>query len=169
METLQPTRIAGAAAPAVGRATLVLVELEFSEPVESTGALVVITDPADRQVDTGRPDVVDGSLTQATTGAGPAGRYALAYRVVSADGHPISGELGFTVETASETRSHDGPVGDLPGNRPSSDADPASSTAADSSAGSFVSRHGAILGLVAIGLVAAAVVLGVGVRGRHQG
>lgn len=152
------------------------VELTFSEAVGSVGAYVAVTDPAGDEVGVGEPDVVDGTVTLKTTGAGPAGDYTLAYRVVSADGHPVSGDVGFTVETASD--ADPGPDADAgtdpgpgtePGSARGSDAEPASAAADDAAAQEgFVSRHATHIGLAALGLVAAAVLLGVGVRGRHS-
>jgi hypothetical protein len=33
---------------------------------------------------------------------GPAGVYTIAYRIISADGHPVSGTLTFTLTTAGD-------------------------------------------------------------------
>jgi methionine-rich copper-binding protein CopC len=43
---------------------------------------------------------VDGAIASVAAGLGPAGEYTVAYRVVSADGHPITGEHTFTWEPA---------------------------------------------------------------------
>ncbi len=126
-----------------------MVELTFSEPVGSRGLFVVVTDPAGAQVAVGKPDVSDDTVRQATNGRGPAGDYTLVYRVVSADGHPVSGELRFVVEEGS-----------APGSAP----EPQSSAEPDEG---FVSRYAGQLGLAGAGLAAVGVLVGVGVRGRR--
>ncbi len=135
------------------------VELAFSEAVRAQGAFVVVADLAGTQVEVGDPEVVDGIVTQSTTGDGPAGDYTIAYRVVSADGHPVTGEVGFEVETAGEPARRTAPQ--------------AAAQPADAAAGGpesdegFVSRHAGFLGLAAAALVAAAILVGVGVRGHR--
>lgn len=60
---------------------------------------VQVTDAAGTALTDG-PAVVDGvTVTQALTGSA-SGPIAVLWRVVSSDGHPISGELAFTVEAA---------------------------------------------------------------------
>lgn len=137
------------------------VQLTFSGAVSSTGAFVVVTDPSGAQVAVGKPEVVDGTVTQQTTGGGPAGEYVVAYRVVSADGHPISGELGFTVDAPAAPRQPADPPTPTP-----AQASGAAGAGASSDAG-FVARYATHLGLGALGLVAAVALLGVGVRGRR--
>jgi len=86
--------------PAQGAAVDALpgtVELTFTEVVGSP-ASVAITGPGDVSVADGDPEVVDRVLTQPVAADGaPAGEYAMSYRVTSADGHPISGTVTFTV------------------------------------------------------------------------
>lgn len=52
---------------------------------------------------------VDGDTISLDAELGDAGRYTLAYQVVSSDGHPVSGEVDFTFEPA------DGAGGDVAG------------------------------------------------------
>ncbi|MCL8024981.1 copper resistance CopC family protein [Nocardioides bruguierae] len=82
------------------------VTFEFSEEM-SDPAYVVVTAPDGSEVADGDPVVSDNLVTQALLD-GPAGAYTMAYRVVSADGHPVSGQISFTVaagETASPSAS----------------------------------------------------------------
>lgn len=78
------------------------VLLRFSEPIEtSLGAIQVIA-PDGRRVDTG--DLLRPSPQQAGVGlAGdlPKGSYTVAYRIVSADTHPVSGAIVFSVGAPS--------------------------------------------------------------------
>ena len=62
--------------------------------------LVEVTDAAGTALNDG-PAVVDGvTVSQALTGAA-SGPVTVLWRVVSSDGHPISGEFAFTVEGAA--------------------------------------------------------------------
>ena len=79
------------------------VVLTFTEAVEQVGDAVVVTAPSGARVGSGAP-VVDGSLvTQQLVALTEAGRYTVAFRVVSDDGHPVTGSLAFTLATASST------------------------------------------------------------------
>jgi methionine-rich copper-binding protein CopC len=77
------------------------VVLTFDEAVEQVGDAVVVTAPSGARVGSGAP-VVDGSLvTQQLVALTEPGRYTVAYRVVSDDGHPVTGSLGFTLAATS--------------------------------------------------------------------
>lgn len=147
----------------------VTVELTFSESVGSRGVFVVVTDPVGDQVEAGQPEVTDDTVRQATKGRGPAGDYTLAYRVVSSDGHPVSGELSFTVEEGTAPETSGEPQGSAEPSAEPRTPEQATGTASGGSQSDegFVSRHVGQLGLAAAGLAAVAVLVGVGVRGRH--
>lgn len=148
----------------------VSVELIFSEPVGSRGVFVVVTDPVGARVEVGEPEVTDDTVRQATKGRGPAGDYTLVYRVVSSDGHPVSGELSFTVEKGTAPETAGEPQGSAEPSAEPRTPDQATRTASVGSQSDegFVSRHAGQLGLGAAGLAAVAVLVGVVVRGRHQ-
>jgi copper transport protein len=80
-----------------------LVSFRFSEPVEgSFGAVRVFTESG-RRVDRGpllRPGGSSSAGVALRTGL-PDGSYVATYRVISADGHPVSGGFGFTVGHAA--------------------------------------------------------------------
>jgi methionine-rich copper-binding protein CopC len=72
------------------------IELEFSARVRMP--FVILRNAQDRQVPIGEP-AVEGKFVRAEVPAPlPAGTYVIAWRVVSSDGHPIEGEIPFTVE-----------------------------------------------------------------------
>lgn len=71
------------------------VTLTFDEAVHSNFAKVVVTSPDGTRVNTGKPHVVNGTVTQRVKGLPAAGRYTVAWRVVSADGHPVEGKFRF--------------------------------------------------------------------------
>ncbi|MCA1781629.1 MAG: copper resistance protein CopC [Dermatophilaceae bacterium] len=76
-------------------ATTDQVVLTFNEDINPDFVQVVVTGP-DGVIPTDEATVEGGVLTQALTPTS-SGEYSLAYRVVSADGHPISGRIGFTL------------------------------------------------------------------------
>jgi methionine-rich copper-binding protein CopC len=140
-----------AAAPASAHASLVrtspadgstvataprTVSLTFSENVGS--AFVAVTAPDGSPVRTSRVRSVDEKVSASVASTDQRGTYTLAYRVVSADGHPISGTVAFTTTTGRTVTQADQPA-----------------------QGSFVHRHrshlvvGILAGLVAVGLILA--------------
>ena len=71
------------------------VVLTFDAPIQSLGDAVVVTDPEGASVTTGPPVILDATVTQRLASLTVPGRYSVAYRVVSADGHPVERELTF--------------------------------------------------------------------------
>ncbi|MFF3664524.1 copper resistance CopC family protein [Microtetraspora malaysiensis] len=84
---------------------LTKVKLTFSESVRYP--VVLVRGPDDRQYESGTPAVHGSEVTQSVAGSLPAGKYSVAWRVVSSDGHPIEGEIPFTV-TGSAAAGQDG-------------------------------------------------------------
>ena len=74
----------------------VLVVLEFNQPVQTDFGQVAVLDATGAHHEVGEPDVVGSTVTQAL-GALEPGAYEISYRVGSADGHPITGTLTFTM------------------------------------------------------------------------
>ncbi|MFE5410338.1 copper resistance protein CopC [Microbacterium sp. NPDC056569] len=71
-----------------------------AEIADDEGASVVeVTDAAGTSLVSGTPTVRDNVLTQPLAGAA-SGAVKVLWKVVSSDGHPISGEFSFTVEGA---------------------------------------------------------------------
>ncbi|WP_433413597.1 copper resistance CopC family protein [Microtetraspora malaysiensis] len=81
------------------------VNLTFSESVRYP--VVLVRGPDGRRYESGTPAVHGSEVTQAVSGSLPAGKYSVAWRVVSSDGHPIEGEIPFTV-TGSAAAGQDG-------------------------------------------------------------
>lgn len=122
------------------------VRLRFSENVGAP-AYVVVKAPDGRRVDQGKPQVLDDTVTQKVKASGYAGDYAISYRTVSADGHPITGTIGFEVEDGAAAPSGPKPAADEP----------------------FAHRHANHLWWGAGGIVAAGVLLLWPRRKRDQG
>jgi len=71
------------------------VTLTFDEPAVAVGATIRVSGPAG-DVQSGTPRLVDRSVTQDVAAGSPAGTYRVAWRMTSADGHPVTGDLSFT-------------------------------------------------------------------------
>lgn len=79
------------------------VTLTFNQSVQSNFATVTVVGADGTQWGASDP-VVDGStVTVDLDGLGAAGEYTIGYRVVSADGHPITGSIPFQLTQASPT------------------------------------------------------------------
>jgi methionine-rich copper-binding protein CopC len=72
------------------------VTLTFATAVASQFAQVAVTGPDGQSVTTGEATVEGAVVRQPVSPVGD-GAYVVAYRVVSDDGHPVSGELSFTL------------------------------------------------------------------------
>lgn len=72
------------------------VVLELSEAVQQEFTQVAVLDADEGHHETGEPVVAGSTVTQAVD-ALSAGEYRISYRVVSSDGHPVTGTLTFTV------------------------------------------------------------------------
>ncbi|WP_349829160.1 copper resistance CopC family protein [Brevibacterium litoralis] len=82
------------------------MEFTFSGNVQELGAEVVVEHDEDGQDYSAGEIKVDGAtLTSALPEGMPAGDYTVTWRVTSADGHPISGEFGFTLNDAVDAGS----------------------------------------------------------------
>jgi methionine-rich copper-binding protein CopC len=72
------------------------VELVFGEDLLAAGAAIAVHGPAGEEVAVGAAGT-SGSTAAARLTLSAPGSHTLTYRVVGADGHVISGSLGFTV------------------------------------------------------------------------
>jgi hypothetical protein len=77
--------------------------LTFNEPALAIGTDILVTSPTG-QVQTGKPVLVDNTITERLQPGSPAGRYTVVWRVTSSDGHPVSGTFSFTATKASPGR-----------------------------------------------------------------
>lgn len=74
------------------------VTLVFGAPM-TTPAYVAVVGPDGNRVTSGDP-VVDGTTVEQALGQGGDGAYTLAFRVLTDDGHWVTGQLSFTVGAA---------------------------------------------------------------------
>src|SRR5690606_34404029 len=75
------------------------VVLEFVEPLNPDYTTIVVTDANERPVPASEPIVSGKRGTVTFPRPLTDGTYTVAYRVVSADGHPVQGSYPFTVAT----------------------------------------------------------------------
>jgi methionine-rich copper-binding protein CopC len=88
------------------------VALTVSEQVESGS--IVVTAPDGSAVRTSKPRVDGRRLSTKLAESDQQGRYTVAYRVISADGHPVLGTFTFTTTTGREVEQEDRPATDSP-------------------------------------------------------
>ncbi|GGQ63298.1 copper resistance CopC/CopD family protein [Streptomyces flaveolus] len=80
------------------------VSLTFSETVSLDDDSLRVLDPKGQRVDDGRPAGAGGTTYAVKLHAGlPDGTYTVAYQVVSADSHPVSGAYTFSIGAPSRT------------------------------------------------------------------
>lgn len=72
-------------------------QLTFSADIEQVGIAFVLTDGSGELLDLPTVPALDGAVVTVALPALEPGSYSLEWRVVSSDGHPISGTIGFTV------------------------------------------------------------------------
>ncbi|MFI5778504.1 copper resistance protein CopC [Nocardia sp. NPDC051570] len=73
------------------------VSITFNENLQPSFPSLTVVGPDGNRWDKGQP-VVDGPAVSVPVGdLGPTGKYTIAYRVTSADGHPVSGTRTFTL------------------------------------------------------------------------
>ena len=97
------------------------VELVFNQKVQNTFVTVTVVGTDGQQWGNSTPVVAGERLTAGIEARIPPGVYTVGYRVVSEDGHPITGSYPFTVSAAP------GPADAEPGPAEAAAATPASS------------------------------------------
>lgn len=96
------------------------VSLQFSDDVMTLGAAVIVADSDGHDWVVGDVGIAGNTVTVQLDGVLPDAGYELRWRVVSSDGHPISGIVPFTVgegtplvrSTASADGAQNGPATD---------------------------------------------------------
>ena len=133
------------------------ISLTFSSAVASEFAQVAVTGPDGESVTSGEV-AIDGAVVSQPVSTTGDGAYVVAYRVVSDDGHPVSGQLTFTLTgtggAATEPTPAESTLANTPG--PTPDTETAVSPAAD---GGTDNDAGSSWGLWALLAAVAAVVV----------
>jgi methionine-rich copper-binding protein CopC len=81
------------------------VELTFSEDVDT--GFVAVTAPDGTKVTTSEPRITGADVTVDLAQSDQRGRFAVAYRIVSEDGHPVTGEFTFTTTEGRHVSQED--------------------------------------------------------------
>lgn len=154
------------------------VVLTFNEDITDLGSDIVVTGP-DGDDATSDETAIDGTeVSRPLADDLPAGEYTITWRVVSADGHPISGEFTFTLTEAAagsgatdadsedQDAGNDATADQTATNPPTEDAPSGDTASADSSgaddAGTSDSDdEGTSAGEIALFVVIALVVIGI--------
>jgi hypothetical protein len=77
------------------------VSLTFDEPPQTKFSVVHVTGPDGKRKDAGAILLTNSVVSESFVGTRPAGRYVVDWRVISDDGHPVSGQFSFTARTAA--------------------------------------------------------------------
>lgn len=80
------------------------VTLTFSDAMTQKYARVAVTGPDGKSAAVGQPEVRGRTVSLTLDSVSPAGRYTVGYRVVSTDGHPVSGSYTFAVRAGDSPR-----------------------------------------------------------------
>jgi copper resistance protein C len=86
------------------------VSLTFNEEMTPGFSTITVVGPDGTHYETGDVSADGGTVTRSVLPLGPAGQYKIGYRVVSADGHPVSGEVSFTMTTAGQATTTPAPA-----------------------------------------------------------
>ncbi|MFR9802635.1 copper resistance protein CopC [Pseudonocardia sp. RS010] len=95
------------------------IRLEFSAELDPAFVSTTVTSQDGRRWDAGPPQVEGRIVTVSAQTAVPAGSYTVGYRVVSNDGHPISGGVTYQVTTDNSPAA---PAAAAPSTTPASTA-----------------------------------------------
>jgi copper resistance protein C len=106
-DVLVSSEPANGAAVAVGPGE---VTLRFDKPVQFGFDEVDVIGPGGTYWAAGPATVSGDTVTAPVRPLGPEGTYTVRYRIVSADGHPVSGQSAFTLTTPGTGSPAPGPV-----------------------------------------------------------
>ncbi|MFE0588422.1 copper resistance protein CopC [Micromonospora echinospora] len=144
------------------------ITLRFMQKLDPDATTITLTDDTGQNVPTGDLTVTGPTGTIALDEPIADGTYTVAYRVVSADGHPVQGSYRFTVadptRTTSPTNAASPSAVPTTAQSPTATPSPAASDSTDDGPNTIVLVGAALLGVLAL---AGAVVLTLR-RRRHD-
>ncbi len=108
-DTLVHSDPADGAQLAAGPAQMRLI---FDQPVRGGYDTVTVRGPGNTYWTTGPASVRDNTVTVPLGELGPSGQYVIGYRILSNDGHPVTGKLTFTLTQPGHGRPVPPPEGD---------------------------------------------------------
>lgn len=110
------------------------VALTFNEPMQAGFATVTLVGPDGTQYQSGAVSTDGGTVAIGVAPLGPAGKYEIGYRVISEDGHPVTGSVAFTLTTAGPAAATPTPAAAAAPATPSAQQAPATQPAAATAA-----------------------------------
>jgi len=100
------------------------VTLRFSDSMQQGFNTVTVVGPDGKDYQQGDVAANGNAVSVGVAPLGPAGRYEIGYRVLSDDGHPVTGKVGFTLTQAGAGVGATGTAGASGQPVPSTDAAP---------------------------------------------
>ncbi|GAA3163765.1 hypothetical protein GCM10010466_63370 [Planomonospora alba] len=73
------------------------ITLTFDQPARQGFAQISLTGPDGARWEDGKTSVDGAEVSVRVRPLGPAGKYVVGYRILSSDGHPVSGKVTFTL------------------------------------------------------------------------
>jgi methionine-rich copper-binding protein CopC len=86
------------------------VSLTFNEPMQPGFSTLTVIGPDSTPYQSGEVTADGGTVSIGVNPLGPAGRYEIGYRVVSEDGHPVTGSVAFTLTAPGPAAAPASPV-----------------------------------------------------------
>ena len=99
------------------------VSLEFNETMQAGFSTITVVGPDGTRFETGEVTADGAVVSIGVSPLGAAGGYEIGYRVISEDGHPVTGSIAFTLTT-------DGPAAAAPSAPAAPSAEPSAAAAA---------------------------------------
>jgi methionine-rich copper-binding protein CopC len=109
------------------------VTLTFDNPVQAGFTTMTVVGPDGGRWEQGPVVEQSERISVGVHRLGPAGRYRVGYRIVSSDGHPVSGEVAFTLTAAQGGTPDPASAGPASAAAAPAGAPPAASPAASTS------------------------------------
>ncbi|MFF4778384.1 copper resistance CopC family protein [Microtetraspora fusca] len=85
------------------------ITLKFDQPVRRDFARIAVTGPDGAEYAQGEIATKGNDVSVGLAPLGPAGAYTIGYRVVSNDGHPVTGTITFTLTAAGPAAGQSSP------------------------------------------------------------
>jgi hypothetical protein len=148
----------------ISQVALTYDDLVLDPEHDGSTSVVQVTDAAGLHYETGCASVLDRSVTTPAV-LGAAGKYTVTWRIVSADGHPVSGSFAFTYAPPAGATTAAGATSGPACGHSTVAATLGSSTSGSSSVGTGVLLA---VGGVAVLAVLAVVIIAMTRRGRRQ-
>jgi len=131
------------------------IELKFGESTDPRFVKIAATGPDGKSLAAGAPQVSGATIRQPLT-AGASGKYTVAFRVVSKDGHPVQGKITFTATLSAPTASPSASAWAAPASAENADEETRTVAATEDSGRGWAFY--AIVGAVLLGLIGFTVV-----------